>query len=99
MGWRWKTRKPSSRFRRPKVTLGYEYRIAGAGLASVYEKYLVRFNDWSTVDFGRTVIEIENKVFHACLKESEWKDGALILRYGRRRKLCGMRKCRRIRWR
>lgn len=67
-----------------KVTLGYEYRIAGADALHLFmKKYLVRFNDWSTVDFGKDRYpEIENKVFHARLKESEWKDGALILRYG-----------------
>lgn len=66
-----------------KVYLDYEYRIIGADKLHLFmKKYLVRFNDWSTVDFGKDRYpEIGNRVFRAKAKEKEWKDGALILRY------------------
>ena len=66
-----------------KATLRYEYNVMGADKLHLFmKKYLVRFSDWSTVDFGKLRYpEIDDRLFCAKPAQSKRENGMLMFTY------------------
>ncbi len=66
-----------------KAYLSYEYRIIGTDKLNMFmKKYMIRFSDWSTSDFGKMRYpEIPDRLFRGRLRECRQENGGLYLEY------------------